>query len=512
MEKPAMWFQLLSPWLMAAAMVSQANGGPTADTSALPELIPWRRTEFDIPFVVDRSNDPAWQPVQAELYFSDDHGAHWRLYDRVAVEQRYFKVRARGDGEYWFAMRMSDRAGQARPATINAPGKRILVDTKPPVVKVTGQPGKDGQVAIRWEIEEPNLNAKSLNIVCRSSPADPWVAVIIDRDGIRSSGFSQRGEAAFWPKPGSNELMIRAEVADTAGNSTVATAQAKLDGRVNPAGPLDASNGQRPNGASDAGPALEANPNRSVGVSGNPAIGRKFTPGESSDAGPTLPTPPPPERPRMVNSRTFELEYDIDSVGPSGIGRVELWGTRDGGKTWRSFGVDTDKRSPMPVSVNEEGVYGFRVMVANGVGLGGKPPVAGDPPDLTIGVDLTKPTARIVSAKQGVDAEAGQFVISWQADDQMLAARPVSLLFSENRGGPWLPIAAGLENTGRYAWPMDNRTPGRIYLRLEVRDEAGNVGWDESSEPLIIDQSHPTIRIRSIRPLGQPMGPVVKKQ
>ena len=178
----------------------------------------------------------------------------------------------------------------------------------------------------------------------------------------------------------------------------------------------------------------------------------------------------------MVNSRTFELEYDVDSVGPSGIGRVELWGTRDGGQTWRSFTVDSGKRSPLQVSVKEEGMYGFRVVVTNGAGLGGKPPVAGDQPDLTIGVDLTKPTARIISAKQGVDAEAGQLIISWQADDQMLAARPVSLSFSETRGGPWLPIAAGLENSGRYAWPIDNRTPAKIYLRLEVRDEAGNVG------------------------------------
>ena len=60
-----------------------------------------------------------------------------------------------------------------------------------------------------------------------------------------------------------------------------------------------------------------------------------------------MPGLPPGERPRMVNSRTFELEYDVDSVGPSGIGRVELWGTRDGGQTWRRFTVDSDKRSPL---------------------------------------------------------------------------------------------------------------------------------------------------------------------
>ncbi len=34
-------------------------------------------------------------------------------------------------------------------------------------------------------------------------------------------------------------------------------------------------------------------------------------------------------------------------------------------------------------------------------------------------------------------------------------------------------MASGLENTGRYAWPIDSRTPPKFYLRLEVRDEAG---------------------------------------
>ena len=149
----------------------------------------------------------------------------------------------------------------------------------------------------------------------------------------------------------------------------------------------------------------------------------------------------------MVNSRTFDLEYEVDSVGPSGIGRVELWGTSDGGQSWRRFTAVSDRRSPLRVSVPDEGLYGFRVVVINGSGFGGKPPLAGDPPDLWIGVDLTKPTARIVSAQQGVESESGQLIISWQADDKLLAARPISLSFSPTRGGPWTPIAAGLENT-----------------------------------------------------------------
>ena len=59
------------------------------------------------------------------------------------------------------------------------------------------------------------------------------------------------------------------------------------------------------------------------------------------------------------------------------------------------------------MKVEEEGLYGFRLVLTNGAGVGGKPPRSGDAPDIWIYVDLTKPTARIVSVEPGVEAEAG---------------------------------------------------------------------------------------------------------
>jgi hypothetical protein len=311
------------------------------------------------------------------------------------------------------------------------------------------------------------------------------VAVPVEPQTIDAAAVSQSGEVIFRPKAGSSDIQIRAEVFDTAGNSTVAQARVKLD---QPAGPLAAAEGDG-----------------SVAIAIHPAIGNKYTASrEPAGRTPTLPGLPPGERPRMVNSQTFELAYDVDSVGPSGIGRVELWGTRDGGQSWRRFLTENRNRSPLVVKVEEEGLYGFVAVVTNGAGVGGKPPKSGDQPDIWIGVDLTKPTARIVSAGPGVNNEAGRLIISWQADDLMLAARPISILFSQNRSGPWTPLASGMENTGRYAWLLDSRTPPQIYLKLEVRDEAGNLGVHELAEPVIIDQSHPTVKIRDVRPVGQP--------
>jgi hypothetical protein len=210
---------------------------------------------------------------------------------------------------------------------------------------------------------------------------------------------------------------------------------------------------------------------------------------------------PPSEKPRMVKTRSFELEYSVDSAGPASLGRVELWGTRDGGRTWASYGVDHDGRTPMPVTLHDEGLYGFRIAVQDDAGFESRKPREGDEPDLWLGVDLTEPRVQILSAEQGTGHQAGQLIIRWQADDQRLSARPVGLFYGDSPEGPWLPIASGLENTGRHAWPVDRRASQRIYVRLEVRDEAGNVGVCQTAQAVALDPLRPTVRIHDVRPV-----------
>jgi hypothetical protein len=204
----------------------------------------------------------------------------------------------------------------------------------------------------------------------------------------------------------------------------------------------------------------------------------------------------------MVNSRQFQLEYDIESVGPSGINRVELWGTRDGGQTWKRFALDEDRRSPLVVTVEEQGIYGFRVVAIPSAGSGGQPPQRGDLPEVWIGVDMTKPTARITGTQRSTGPDWDRLTISWQAGDDRLGARPVSLSFSESPHGPWTTIASGLENTGRYVWKLNDRLPEGIYLRLEVRDEAGNVGMFETRESIALTRFRSTASVGDNGSLG----------
>ena len=54
-------------------------------------------------------------------------------------------------------------------------------------------------------------------------------------------------------------------------------------------------------------------------------------------------------------------------------------------------------------------------------------------------------------------------------------------------GGPWIPIASELPNSGQYAWQLKANLPQRAYLRLEVRDAAGNLGTYETPDPAALD-------------------------
>jgi hypothetical protein len=210
---------------------------------------------------------------------------------------------------------------------------------------------------------------------------------------------------------------------------------------------------------------------------------------------------PPGERPQMTNSRRFQLEYDVAAIGPSGLAEVQLWATTDAGRTWRLWGTDKDLRSPFDVSVEQDGIFGFRVVVVGNNGMSGRRPRSGDPADVWIGVDGESPRAKLTGAAYGEGSNAGKLMIRWQGSDPHLGPRPVTLLYSESPNGPWTTIVSALPNTGEFAWPAGPELPPDVYVKLEVRDQAGNVATAQTERPVRIDGLAPKARIRGIQPM-----------
>jgi len=223
-------------------------------------------------------------------------------------------------------------------------------------------------------------------------------------------------------------------------------------------------------------------------------------------AAPVEPDSPPVAK--LVNSRTFALEYELAEVGENGVSKVELWGTRDGGDSWQSYAVDDDNRSPLSVTVDGEGEYGFRIVVEGAGGLGEFPPQPGDKPELLVRVDLEPPQAQITSVDADLHSAARQLVVRWDVEDDNLESRPVSLFYSSRPAGPWTPITSSLENVGEYNWPLERHVPRRLYLKLEARDTAGNVAVYQSTEPFTVESKPSVARVQRLPPLDDSIRPL----
>ncbi len=208
-------------------------------------------------------------------------------------------------------------------------------------------------------------------------------------------------------------------------------------------------------------------------------------------------------RPWMVRSRTFELKYDLtqSAAHPQ---RVELWGTTDAGQHWQRFAVDADGRSPVHVTVPSEGLYGFKLVAQNNQGLVEFPPARGDEPDVWIQVDVTRPSCRLTRAEQSAPPRDSELTIEWEAADVHLGPQAVTLEYARTLQGPWIPIAVDVANTGRHVWQMPERTPGSFHLRLQVRDQAGNVGEFITAEAVTPVRSNAG-RILDVNPTAEPL-------
>ncbi len=205
-----------------------------------------------------------------------------------------------------------------------------------------------------------------------------------------------------------------------------------------------------------------------------------------------------------------KLEFDVGKFGPSGLGGVEVYVTTNDGATWEQSAVDPNAMLPGPgdghnggalhasvtVQLNQEGVtYGYYVVVKSKAGLGKPPPRPGEQPQIRVELDATPPDAELYGVKADL-TQTDTLILAWKATDKHLANNPITLEWSAQPGpdGPWNFIgAAELPNTGRYTWRPGPNVPPKVYLRLTVRDTAGNKAVAQTPDPQLIDLSVPEV-------------------
>jgi hypothetical protein len=515
----------------------------------------WATNQRDLKIPIDIK---AWRPETISrliLFVSSDQGASWHEHTTVKPrtapqeqDQNVFIFRAVADGEYWFRVAVVDLKGNQEPRdpSRGAPDQKILIDTRPPAVQILSAQRQGDDVLVDWSAQEDHPDWTTFRLEYRRAD---------DLSGVWSPAPVNPG-----PKgPGrfrvstAGPLKVRLSMKDAAENLGM-SAETEVGGNgivtTNFPVPVSQTEGQKlPSavGGPETAPVLPVPPNP-MSAGSNPPPRDPPPVGGLPPTPPTGIVPPPsvdslpippvqeakpePRRPvastealipaapsqapaasagpaspakipyKIVNHKDVTVEFELAKVGPSGVGKVEVWLTRDEGQHWALFADDPDVKpnavgpQKRTLQLPGEGVFGIWLVVKSRAGLGKAAPRPGEAPQLRIEVDLKPPVAQLYAPVPD-PSQRDTVMLMWTASDQdnkRLADRPITLEYSaDGKEGTWQPIASGIAHTGRHPW----RVPTGVvsaYLRLRVRDQAGNEAVAVTPQPQILDLSVPDVQ------------------
>ncbi len=460
------------------------------------------------------------------LYVSANKGGSWEEATRVTPEAKSFVVRTPTDGEFWYRVACINRAGNQDPPNIfDAPEtKKIIVDTLRPNIRLVKADRQGDDVLIRWEIQENNPDTATMRLRYRPAgqPNAPWsdpvpvplrpsdeVHVKVNtasaltfrlelKDRAGNFGYDEKGVAGDLALTNFQTPAPAKINTTTAPGLTEAPALPAAKGPPPPPPPFPSAPPAAP-GQADPQVAWESGGNGPKPFVADSSAAPKYDPPAAPSGMPPSPMPPagkslPPIQ--IVNNPKVVVEYKLSNVGPAGVGSIELWMTRDDGQTWQPWAKDDtasksmhDGKYTRTLSLPSEGVYGLTLVVYNQIKRG-KPPVPGELPQMRVELDMRPPTAALL-APEPDPQQRDAVLLTWEAKDKNLSSTPITLEWAERANGPWNTIDADLPNTGRYSWQVRAGTPAYVFLRLRVRDKAGNEGIAVTSQPQPVDMSEP---------------------
>jgi hypothetical protein len=421
---------------------------------------------------------------------------------------RLFTYRASHDGEYWFTVVSVDQQGRGIPADVTReePGLVVVLDTQQPTLDLRLLPAAPEGMVIQCDIRDLNLDLYKKRVEYQTA----------DKQWRTMEPMPGRSDLYCIPRQAMFTGLVRLSAVDLANNTAIREFNVgsmeqptQVTQSVRPEilaneGAVQQMQHVTPEGK---GPILSAGNQETVvsppeqapsalpttgGIPLQPEASAQTTSKFPAGSPPTpviegaRRTNPSPTR-QLINGTHAVLEYQVEKIGPSGVGKVEIWMTPDQGQSWKCMGEDADRKSPAEVDLPSEGVYGISLVVSNGRGFGGTPPAKGDSPDLWVEVDMTAPTGELLSVRPGTGNDAGMLLIAWRAHDKNLGSAPIELYYATQREGPWTPIVKGHQNDGMYRWQVPNELGAEAFIRLVVADQAGNRCRCETPQAIPLD-------------------------
>lgn len=466
--------------LTVACVLLLANAG------AEPELIPVNSLRMKIPITLefDKRNDLR----EIVLYSSADEGKTWSQAGLAKPDQGEFQFTAPGDGQYWFTIQTVDKNGIKSPADpYKAPvGQKIVVDTIKPLVKLKAE-RKGDEILASWEVteEHPDRETFVLEYHLPDQPPTVWTPIPAMPGPV--------GTGTIKPAP-TSAVSVQLRVKDTAKNE--GSAVIEVPAVVEP--PLP--------------PPLNVRPPQPLAIQSNSGGPPPLTAG----APPLMPMRGALPPKTLVNRADVKLDFDVTNIGPSGFGTVEVHVTIDEGAHWTQLPPDPATIQPPEmrglgqargsVSVHlpeDRKVFGFYLIVRSRAGMGKERPLPGTAPQIRLERDLEAPVAKLIAADPD-PTRHDTLILKWSATDPNLTDRPITLQWAPKPDGPWEFIGGpDLPNTtSSYAWqvPPTAAAATSVYLKLTVRDGAGNEAVAQTKDPVVVDMNIPEVGGVSVAP------------
>lgn len=490
----------------------------------------WNARDFAIPLRIDRRDDVR----DVLLYMSQNEGKDWKLLFQGPPDRdkESYSFTAPSDGVYCFGVAITNRQGKQEPAHVSqiAVAQKVIVDTTNPRIVLKAERRED-KIVFKWEIDEVNPDKKSLKLEYKMAEGttDQVYEIVIKRPDFR-------GEESF-PAPSAGAIKLHLTLSDLAHNVGTGDAfvpaadvapspppRGQLAGKWTSDGPgtgvgLQPVNVLRPPETPLPQPLPVTGPSpQAATTSLSQPIATERVPlgsvgGVRSGPNGSLP------QVSVVRSMHVRVEFDVERCGPSGLGKADVYLSTDDGQHWEctqqevpvlggegnptpTAGAGQTRASVMVHVPKQEVIHGVYLIVKSGAGQGEAPPVAGQLPQMRVEVDTQAPMADLLQPLADPSRENG-VILQWKAMDRNLEANPITLEYADSPAGPWKIIGSpalpntggdGVYSTGKFAWTIPYDLPnGRAYLRLTVRDQAGNVTLRVSCDAVLFDTIKPKI-------------------
>ncbi len=175
------------------------------------------------------------------------------------------------------------------------------------------------------------------------------------------------------------------------------------------------------------------------------------------------------------------------------IESVQLWYAQGYDGPWQLFDYDQDHTSPVKFNAPGEGLYRLLVVAVDRWGRSSyqspsnSPVIPGQiptdvPAHQIVFIDCTAPELYLTSPRvEFSEYRQDNLLISWAGFDANLDAQPVRLYYQQPGLTTWIPLDQKQPAGGQVNWTIPAEIAGKLKIKVEITDQAGNVTTQESA-------------------------------